>query len=69
MSSRVCIRIEPDYEWIMIGATYIKSHPHAAGAERENQETSVSKHVAVDAFDLPLRIIITDGTTSYIAAR
>ena len=26
------VMIEPDYEWIMIDATHMKVHPHAAGA-------------------------------------
>jgi transposase len=34
---------EPDYEWLMIDATHIKVHPHAAGAVGGNQEMSRSK--------------------------
>ena len=34
---------EPDYEWLMIDATHIKVHPHAAGARNGNQEMSRTK--------------------------
>lgn len=27
---------EPDYEWLMIDASYCKVHPHAAGAKGGN---------------------------------
>ena len=29
--------VEPDYEWLMIDASHIKVHPHAAGARGGNQ--------------------------------
>ncbi len=29
---------DPDYEWLMIDATHIKVHPHAAGAQVGNQD-------------------------------
>ena len=35
--------VEPDYEWLMIDASHIKVHPHAAGARGGNQAMSVSK--------------------------
>jgi len=34
---------EPDYEWLMIDASYIKVHLHAAGAKGGNQEMSRTK--------------------------
>jgi transposase len=34
---------DPDYEWLMIDATYIKVHPHACGAVGGNQDMSRSK--------------------------
>lgn len=37
----VCV--EPDCEWIMVDATFVKCHIHAAGARGGNQEMSVSK--------------------------
>jgi transposase len=34
---------EPDYEWLMIDATHIKVHPHAAGAVGGNQDMGRTK--------------------------
>jgi len=34
---------EPDLEWLMIDATHIKVHPHAAGARGGNQEMARTK--------------------------
>ena len=34
---------EPDYEWLMIDASHIKVHPHAAGAVGGNQDMKRSK--------------------------
>jgi len=33
----------PDYEWLMIDASHIKVHPHAAGARGGNQAMSLTK--------------------------
>lgn len=35
--------IEPDFEWLMIDASHVKVHPHAAGAKGGNQEMSRTK--------------------------
>ena len=35
--------VEPDYEWLMIDASHIKAHPHAAGAEGGNQDMGRTK--------------------------
>jgi len=35
--------VDPDYEWLMIDATHIKIHPHAAGAANGNQDMSRTK--------------------------
>ena len=35
--------VEPDYEWLMIDASHIKVHPHAAGARGGNQGMSLTK--------------------------
>ncbi|AMK79027.1 transposase [Methylomonas denitrificans] len=35
--------IEPDYEWLMIDASHIKVHPHAAGAQGGNQDMGLTK--------------------------
>ncbi len=34
---------EPDFEWLMIDASYVKVHPHAAGARGGNQDMSRTK--------------------------
>jgi len=34
---------ETDYEWLMIDASHIKVHPHAAGARGGNQDMSRTK--------------------------
>ncbi len=34
---------DPDFEWLMIDASYIKVHPHAAGAKGGNQEMARTK--------------------------
>jgi hypothetical protein len=35
--------IEPDFEWLMIDASYVKVHPHAAGAKCGNQNMGRTK--------------------------
>ena len=34
---------DPDYEWLMIDASYIKVRPHATGAKGGNQDMSKAK--------------------------
>ena len=34
---------DPDFEWLMIDASYIKAHPHSAGARGGNQGIARSK--------------------------
>ncbi len=34
---------DPDFEWLMIDASHIKVHPHAAGARGGNQEMARTK--------------------------
>lgn len=34
---------EPDYEWLLIDASHIKVHPHAAGAQGGNQAMGKTK--------------------------
>ncbi|MCP5449337.1 MAG: IS5 family transposase [Gammaproteobacteria bacterium] len=62
---------EPDYEWLMIDASHCKVHPHATGAKGGNQDMSHTQggfntqiHLAVDAHGLPVRVLITQGTTA-----
>jgi len=35
--------VEPDYEWLMIDASHVKVHPHAAGAKGGNQDMGRTK--------------------------
>ncbi|WP_155399053.1 IS5 family transposase [Xenorhabdus bovienii] len=62
---------EPDFEWLMIDASHIKVHPHAAGAAGGNQDMGRTKggfntkiHLAVDAHGMPIRALITSGPTA-----
>ena len=34
---------DPDYEWLMLDASYIKAHPHSAGARGGNQALPAQK--------------------------
>ncbi len=34
---------DPDFEWLMIDASYIKAHPHSAGARGGNQAIARTK--------------------------
>jgi transposase len=34
---------EPDFEWLMIDASHVKVHPHAAGAKGGNQDMEHTK--------------------------
>ena len=34
---------DPDFEWLMIDASYIKAHPHSAGAPGGNQSIARTK--------------------------
>ena len=61
---------EPDFEWLMIDASHVKVHQHAAGAIGGNEAMGRTKglntkiDMAVDAFGMPVRVIITEGTTA-----
>ena len=34
---------EPDFEWLMIDASYVKVHPHASGAKGGNEDMERTK--------------------------
>ena len=34
---------DPDFEWLLIDASYIKAHPHSAGAQGGNQSIARTK--------------------------
>jgi len=44
---------DPDYEWIMIDASHIKVHPHAAGAVGGNQDMGRTKGGSTPRYILP----------------
>lgn len=43
----------PDYEWLMIDASHIKVHPHAAGAKGGNQDMSRTKGGSTPSYIWP----------------
>ena len=47
------LMVDPDYEWLMIDATYIKVHPDASGAKGGNQEMSRSKGGSIPRYIWP----------------
>ncbi|QOJ08993.1 IS5 family transposase [Nitrosomonas sp. H1_AOB3] len=61
---------DPDYEWLIMDASHCKVHPHASGARGGNQDMNRTKglntkiHLAVDAHGMPVRILVTQGTTA-----
>ncbi len=44
---------EPDFEWLMIDASHIKVHPHAAGAEGGNQDMGRTKGGSIARYTWP----------------
>ena len=44
---------EPDYEWLMIDASHIKVHPHAAGAVGGNQDMGKTKGGSIPRYTWP----------------
>ena len=43
---------DPDFEWLMIDASYIKVHPHAAGAIGGNQDMGRTKGGSTQKYTL-----------------
>ena len=43
----------PDFEWLMIDASHIKVHPHAAGAQGGNQEMARTKGGSIPKYIWP----------------
>jgi transposase len=44
---------QADYEWLMIDASHIKVHPHAAGAKGGNQAMGVTKGGSIPSYIWP----------------
>ena len=63
---------DPDYEWLMLDASYIKAHPHSAGGPgRQTKPLPAQKgglnsklHLAVDSHGMPVRLAVTAGTVA-----
>ena len=43
----------PDFEWLMIDASHVKVHPHAAGAKGGNQEMARTKGGSIPKYIWP----------------
>ena len=56
---------DPDFEWLMIDATFVKIHPHAAGARGGNQDISLSKGGATRKYIWPwIRLVCQSDSIS-----
>ena len=44
---------EPDYEWLIIDASHVKVHPHAAGAKGGNQDMGRTKGGSTPRYTWP----------------
>ncbi|CDM91653.1 conserved protein of unknown function [Xenorhabdus bovienii] len=44
---------EPDFEWLMIDASHIKVHPHAAGTKGGNQDMGRTKGGSIPRYIWP----------------
>ena len=61
---------DPDFEWLMVDASYIKAHPHSAGARGEISPSPAQKglnsklHMATDSHGMPVRLAVTEGTVA-----
>ena len=50
---------EPDFEWLMIDASHVKVHPHAAGAVDGNQDMGRTKGGSTPKFTLRWMRMVT----------
>ena len=62
---------EPDFEWLMIDSSHVKVHPHAGGRGGRKSGDGAYKRglntklrLAVDSHGMPVRMILTEGTTA-----
>jgi hypothetical protein len=49
----------PDFEWLIIDATHIKVHPHAAGARGGNQDMARTKGGSTQRYIWPWMRMVT----------
>jgi hypothetical protein len=50
---------EPDFEWLMIDASHVKVHPHAAGARGGNQDMARTKGGSTQRYTWPWMRMVT----------
>ena len=62
---------DPDYEWLMLDASYIKAHPpQRRGPGRQPSHCPHKRglnsklHLAVDSHGMPVRLAVTAGTVA-----
>ena len=58
---------DPDYEWLMIDASYIKAHPHSAGAPATKPlpaQKGAQQQAAPGGGGMPVRLAVTAGTVA-----
>lgn len=61
------IMLDPDYEWLMIDASHIKVHPHAAGARGGNQDMGYTKGGSTRSFIWPwMRMVCRSEQLSHL---
>ena len=51
--------VDPDYEWLMIDASHIKVHPHAAGARGGNEAMDQTKGGSTPRYIWPWMRMVT----------
>jgi hypothetical protein len=52
----------PDFEWLLIDASHIKVHPHAAGAKGGNQDMARTKGGSTPRYIWPwMRLVCQSG--------
>ena len=57
----------PDFEWLMIDASHIKVHPHAAGAKGGNQKMSRTKGGSTQNYIWPwMRLVCRSESFPYM---
>jgi hypothetical protein len=49
---------EPDFEWLMIDASHVKTHPHAAGAKGGNQAMGRTKGGSTRKYIWPWMLMV-----------
>ena len=59
---------DPDFEWLMIDASHIKVHPHAAGARGGNQDMGRTKGGVAPRYTWPwMRMVCRSDSLFYMS--